>query len=177
MSTRRSPVTGVAANDQTVPRRLRRRRWLIRGGLGLLALLVLIQFVPYGRDHTNPAPTKAVALPTAAQRAIFTKACADCHSFDTEWLWYTNVAPVSWLVQSDVDGGREGLNLSTWDRPQPSIDDVVEAIAGGDMPPLKYTISPYHFNARLSAGEKRELIRGFRALYATQPPAIGQRGG
>lgn len=153
------------------------RRYVGRGALVLVGLLLVIQLVPYGRDHTNPPPTKQVALPTARQRELFQIACQDCHSYNTQWLWYSNIAPVSWLTQSDVNGGRESLNLSTWDRPQPELGDVVEKIESGEMPPLKYWISPYHWNARLSATEKRQLAAGFRALYARDPPPIGSGGG
>ena len=159
--------------DLPPPRRRRLGRFLGSVALVALAALLLIQLVPYGRDHTNPLPTKQVALATAAQRGLFRAACQDCHSYDTDWLWYTNVAPVSWLVQSDVDGGRERLNLSTWDRPQPDLGEVVEQIQGGEMPPWQYWISPYHWNARLSASEKRQLVTGFTALYASDPPPIG----
>jgi mono/diheme cytochrome c family protein len=152
------------------------RHYVAIGALALLAVLLLIQLVPYGRDHTNPRPTKQVVLATAAQREIFRTACQDCHSYQTTWLWYSNVAPISWLVQSDVDGGRERLNLSTWDRPQAELGDVVEAIQGGDMPPAKYWISPYHWNAKLSDADKRKLIAGFRALYASDPPRMGGGG-
>ena len=138
-------------------------------------LLLVIQLVPSGRDHTNPPPTKQVALATPAQREIFRIACQDCHSNQTTWLWYTNVAPVSWLVTSDVHGGRERLNLSTWDRPQADLDEVVEQIQSGEMPPLKYWVSPYHWSARLSDVQKRELIAGFRALYRLDPPQV-ERG-
>ena len=157
------------------PRRGAHRYFAI-GALGVLALLLLIQLVPYGRDHTNPAPTKQVALATANEREIFRSACQDCHSYNTDWLWYTNVAPISWLVQSDVNGGRERLNLSTWDRPQPELGDVVEAIQGGGMPPVQYWISPYHWSAKLSDADKRRLIAGFLALYAKDPPPIGGGG-
>jgi hypothetical protein len=149
------------------------RRYVALSALGILGLLLLIQLVPYGRDHANPQPTKQVALPTAAQRDIFRNGCQDCHSYNTDWLWYTNVAPVSWLVQNDVNGGRERLNLSAWDHPQPELGDVEEAIQGGGMPPIQYRLSPYHWSAKLSDTEKRELIAGFRALYAKDPPPIG----
>ena len=79
-------------------------------------------------------------------------------------------------MQSDVDGGRERLNLSTWDKTQPELADVVEAIQGGGMPPVQYWISPYHWNAKLSDAEKGQLIAGFRALYAKDPPPIGGGG-
>lgn len=141
------------------------------GLLGLAALLALAQAVPYGRDHANPPVTKAARFqdPKAAQ--LMAGACADCHSNLTKWPWYTSVAPVSWIVQSDVDGGRERLNFSEWDKPQPAVDDVVETITEGDMPPLKYTIAPNHASARLSGSEKRTLVDGLRRMYATDPPA------
>ena len=177
---RRSPagsVPGMAEpalqpSSGSAPRGRRVRRLVGPLALALLVLVVVIQLVPYGRDHSNPAPSKEVRLETAAQRELFRSACQDCHSDRTEWPWYTNVAPVSWLVQSDVAGGREHLNLSAWDKPQAELDDVVEEIQDGEMPPLKYWISPNHWDAKLNAKERRELIAGFRQLYATDSPPI-----
>jgi len=166
----------VAAEPSSDPRRRSARHYIAVGALALLGLLLVIQLIPYGRDHKNPLPTKPVALPTVKQREIFRSACQDCHSYNTDWLWYTNVAPISWLVQSDVNGGRERLNLSAWDRPQPELGDVIEAIQGGGMPPVQYWLSPYHSNAKLSDADKRELIAAFRALYAKDPPPIGGGG-
>lgn len=142
----------------------------IRGGLVALAVLVLIQAVPYGHDHTNPPVTQAAKLDPGT-RAILTEACADCHSNLTRWPWYTNVAPASWFAKSDVDGGRETLNFSEWDRAQPAVDELAEVIASGQMPPTKYRILPNHAKARLSDAEKARLIAGLRRLYATDPPA------
>jgi hypothetical protein len=159
--------------DPSPPRRRRLRRTFGIVALVLLVPLLLIQLVPYGRDHANPPPTKQVALATAAQRDLFRAACRDCHSYETDWLWYTNVAPIAWLVQSDVDGGREHMNLSTWDQPQPDLGEVIEQIQSGEMPPWQYWVSPYHWNARLSATEKQQLAAGFRALYASDPPPVG----
>ena len=168
-------VLGMA--ETTVPPRRRPvRRYLLMGALALLGLLVVIQFVPYGRDHANPPPSKQVALSTAAQRELFKTSCQDCHSDQTDWLWYSNVAPVSWLIQNDVEGGREHLNLSAWDRPQAGLDDVVEAIQGGGMPPIQYKLSPYHLSAGLSAAEKRQLVAGFKVLYGADPPPPGGGG-
>jgi hypothetical protein len=165
----------MAGRSSPSRRPRRARTYLGAAALGLLGLLLVLQLVPSGRDHTNPAPTKQVVLGTAAQREIFRTACQDCHSYHTNWLWYTNIAPVSWLVQSDVDGGRRRLNLSAWDKPQAELDEVVEQIREGEMPPLKYWISPYHWDAKLSDADKRRLIAGFRALYATDPPPAERR--
>ncbi len=148
--------------------------WVALGGLGLF---VLIQLVPYGRDHKSPPVTKAAVFQSAAVQQMVTDSCADCHSNLTEWPWYTHVAPASWLVQNDVDGGRKIMNLSEWDKPQPPLDEVVEKIESGAMPPLKYKVMPNHSKARLSSKQKQQLVAGFRQLYATQPTAVRQGGG
>ena len=152
------------------------KRLLFLGVIAGLAVLLLIQLVPYGRDHSNPAVTHAATFSSPKVRQLAADSCNDCHSNLTKWPWYTNVAPASWLVQNDVDGGRSVMNLSEWDKPQPELDEVVKQISGGGMPPLKYRIMPNHSGARLSESEKRALIAGFRQLYSTQPPTIGRKG-
>ena len=152
------------------------RSYLPRILLGGVALFALVQLVPYGRAHANPKPTKSAMLAGPKAQQIFTDACADCHSYKTKWPWYTNVAPVSWLVTHDVDGGRNALNLSAWDKAQVSVDDVAEKIKSGSMPPLQYKLSPNHANARLSDKEKAILIASMRGLYATDPPAGIKQG-
>ena len=81
--------------------------------IGLLLLaFVAIQLVPYGRDHDNPAVIAEPNWDSPQTRDLFMTACGDCHSYETEWPWYSNIAPVSWLVQHDVEEGREKLNFS-----------------------------------------------------------------
>ena len=146
-----------------------RRPLLLTVGI-LAGLFVLLQLVPYGHDHGAPPTTKQARLTGAADR-IAASACNDCHANTTRWPRYTNVAPASLLVVNDVKGGREHLNLSRWDQPQPDLGEVVEAIDGGGMPPAQYKL--IHGDARLSAADRRTLIAGFRALYANDPPPAG----
>ncbi|MBK5232775.1 MAG: heme-binding domain-containing protein [Thermoleophilia bacterium] len=140
----------------------------------LFAVFLLIQLVPYGRDHANPPVTASPKFQGAGTKALFSTSCGDCHSNLTEWKWYSNVAPVSWLVQSDVDEGRETMNFSEWDKPQPAVDELVEQITEGEMPPGKYTI--LHSNAKLTDAEKKALVAGLIATYASDPPG-GIKGG
>jgi hypothetical protein len=63
---------------------------------------VLIQLVPFGRDHTNPVVTAEPRWDSPVTRELADRACFDCHSNETEWPWYAGVAPVSWLVYRDV---------------------------------------------------------------------------
>lgn len=150
------------------------KKILLWGAGGVVALFLLIQLVPYGRAHDNPPVTKAAALPPAA-RSVMASSCGDCHSNLTTWPAYSNVAPVSWLVQKDVDEGRQKLNFSEWDHPQPGLDEVIEKITSGEMPPTKYTI--LHPGAKLSAAEKATLVSGMRRLYAADPPPAGRADG
>jgi len=138
-------------------------------GVGLFGL---IQLVPYGRNHSNPPVLAEPRWNTPATRTLAAKACFDCHSNLTTWPWYSNVAPVSWLVQGDVDGGRSQFNFSEWTKPQDvSIGDAVDAIRGGSMPPAIYRLM--HPTARLSGTENDALIKGLVATFAADPPKGG----
>jgi hypothetical protein len=127
----------------------------------LLALILLIQLVPYGRNHQNPPVIQELAWPDSETRAIAQRACYDCHSNETVWYWYTNIAPVSWLVQRDVEEGRSKLNFSEWGRGEQEVGEIGEIIQSGEMPPLQYTL--IHGNARLSTNDKALLLNGLSA--------------
>lgn len=133
-------------------------RWT--GGL-VLGLLIIIQFVPYGRNHTNPPVRQEPVWDSPQTAALARRACFDCHSNQTVWPWYSNIAPVSWLVLRDVDEGRSKLNFSEWDLPQKDAEEAAEQVQKGEMPPWFYL--PAHPQARLSTQEKQALIRGLQA--------------
>jgi hypothetical protein len=122
----------------------------------LLLAAVLIQFIPFGHDHSNPPTTKEPAWDSLQTRELFRRACFDCHSNQTGWRWYSYIAPVSWLVERDVNQGRRHLNFSAWDRPQKHADHVAELIKDGEMPLWFYV--PLHPSAKLSEQEKSALI-------------------
>ena len=82
-------------------------------------IFVGIQFVPYGHDHTNPPVTQGPKWDSPETEKLMRGACMDCHSDETVWPWYSNVAPVSWLVQKDVVQGRAYLNVSELDQGTP----------------------------------------------------------
>ena len=129
-----------------------------RAALGLTGLLVAIQFVPIRRD--NPPVTSPVQAP-AAVRAILDRACADCHSHNTVWPWYSRVAPASWLVARDVHEGRRFLNLSEWASYSTAerwkkLALLSTIVQRGDMPPWFYT--PLHPAARLSDEDISTLV-------------------
>lgn len=144
-------------------------RW---AAVSIAVVLLAAQLVPYGRDHSNPPVTAEPTWDSPQTRLLTMTACGDCHSNQTTWPWYSNVAPISWLVQSHVDGGRSSLNFSTWDKPQDtSAGDIVEAIRGGSMPPWDYKLM--HRSANLSSAQQAALIRGLTATLAASPPVGG----
>ena len=77
---------------------------------------VAIQFIPV--DRSNPPVEEEIVVAPQLQ-AILKRACYDCHSHETIWPWYSQVAPASWLLAWDVHEGREELNFSTWNRYSP----------------------------------------------------------
>jgi hypothetical protein len=91
---------------------------------------------------------------SAQTRELTARACFDCHSNETVWPWYANIAPASWLVQRDVDKGRKKLNFSEWERPQEEADESAKSVQKAKMPPWYY---PW---AQLSAAEHQALVRG-----------------
>jgi len=142
------------------------KRWLLRLIVVGAILFVAIQFVPYGRAHDNPPVTQAVEWDGPRTEQLFDDACADCHSNETEWPWYSNIAPQSWLVQRDVDAGREDLNVSELGQEQDKLEDLIDVIADDEMPPQRYTF--LHPEASLSDAEKRTLIDGIAQTFGDE---------
>jgi mono/diheme cytochrome c family protein len=145
---------------------------VVLGGVGLFAL---IQAVPYGRTHGNPPVVRAAKWPAGSGEQLAQQSCYDCHSNLTKWRWYSNIAPVSWLVQHDVDDGRGTLNFSDWNRGQPGLADLIEKVSNGEMPPTQYTL--IHPSASLSSSERSQLEQALTRLYAHDPPPAGVLAG
>ncbi len=124
----------------------------------VVVVLIAIQFVPYGHTHTNPPVIAEPHWDSPETRALFQRACFDCHSNLTSYPWYAHIAPMSWLLQRDVSGGRQHLNFSEWNRPQRHAKDVAEQVDSGSMPLWFYL--PMHPAARLSPAEIQELVAG-----------------
>ncbi|MBK9383713.1 MAG: heme-binding domain-containing protein [Planctomycetes bacterium] len=139
------------------------KKLFLYGAGAMLGLLAFAQLVPYGRAHTNPPVVREPRWDSPRTRELAVRACFDCHSNETRWPWYSNVAPVSWLVQRDVDEGRAALNFSRFDQSQKEAHESAEAVLEGEMPPWFYL--PTHPEARLTADEQAELVRGLRATF------------
>lgn len=146
---------------------MKKRVWslLLIIPLGVIALFLLIQAVPYGRQHVNPPVVQEPKWASPEMRAMTQRACFDCHSNETVWPWYSNVAPVSWLVQHDVEEGRSKVNFSEWDA-SVEVDEIIEVLQDGEMPPLQYF--PMHPEAKLSDAERTQLVDGWKQVMTSK---------
>lgn len=128
------------------------------------AFLLVLQLVPYGRDHTNPPVVAEPQWDSPQTRELAVRACFDCHSNETVWPWYSNVAPLSWLIWRDVVRGRDRVNWSEWGSGEgEGGHESAETIHDGSMPPPFYT--PLHSSARLTQEELDALAAGMQATF------------
>lgn len=131
--------------------------------LVVIGAFVLIQIIPYGRSHTNPAVVQEPAWDSPQTRELAVRACYDCHSNESIWPWYSNIAPASWLVQRDVDEARQIINFSDINANRIEGDELLEVISESEMPPMQYTL--IHKDAVLTPEEQSSLINGFRNTF------------
>ncbi len=138
------------------------RAWLRRGVVVAGAGFVALQLVPYGWWHENPPVVDPTPWPDEVSADLARSACYDCHSNETDWPIYSYVAPMSWLVRRDVERGRDELNFSDWDDAEGELDDAIETVLEGSMPPRQYSL--LHAGARLSDHEVGLLVAAMQAL-------------
>jgi hypothetical protein len=123
--------------------------------------------------HTNPSfssdqAMEAIIVTPPEVRATLMRACADCHSNETKWPWFSYVAPTSWFVVGHVNKGRRYINLSTWVRPgkEPvdSIDRlnaICKEVRNGDMPLMSYKL--IHWESWLSTADVARICEWSKA--------------
>jgi hypothetical protein len=148
----------------------RYKKVLLIAAAAPIAMLAVIQLVPYGRDHSNPRVIAEPKWDQPTTRALAVRACFDCHSNQTRWPWYSHVAPMSWLVQNHVDEGRNVLNFSDWPRASQEAGDAAETVLEREMPPRSYLLM--HPEAVLSAQERQALADGLTATLGPAEQAV-----
>jgi hypothetical protein len=123
-----------------------------------LVIFGLIQLVPVQR--TNPPVQTTVNWDSPQTQQLWDRACADCHSNQTQWPWFTAVAPGSWLTASHVNAGRQRFNISVRSG---RAGESVQQIRSGQMPLADYVL--IHPNANLTDAEKQELMQGLQKTF------------
>lgn len=143
--------------------------------LVVVIVVVGIQFVPV--DRSNPPVQAVVAAPPEVYE-VLERACFNCHSNQTEWPWYSHVAPVSWFVVGHVHEAREHVNFTEWNTLSPGdqadkIRECWEEVEEGGMPLASYRLM--HPEARLSDADKG-LIRDWARVAGADHGGADENG-
>jgi hypothetical protein len=146
----------------------------------LLLALLLIQFIRPSQD--NPPTDQAqsfqqVANPPAEVVNVLKSACYDCHSNETVYPWYSQIAPFSWWLANHINEGREHLNFSTYGQISAEdkgkvMEEIAEVIQKNEMPLASYTW--LHPEAKLSEAQKNMLMQWANSPGAGQENSAGE---
>lgn len=152
----------MSENEVTTNRR--NSRIILYVVIVLIVIFGLMQVVRFIVPHfklDNPPVTYTVNWDSPETEQLWNTACADCHSNETVYPWYSYVAPVGWFVAHHTHEGRENLNISTGHHIE--VDEMLEEIKEGKMPLSSYTL--IHTDARLSESETEALVSGLQATF------------
>jgi hypothetical protein len=152
-------------NDRTerVPATRRGRKALLAVAAAVVFTGIGLQLVP-APPRTNPPVVKEKTIAanvslTPEVSGVLGRSCANCHSNDTVWPWYSHAAPVSWILGKHVNGARKVMNFSEWPAdPADGIADLTAAcvdMESGRMPPASYSL--IHPESRVSAAEAKTV--------------------
>jgi len=128
----------------------------------LIAIFAVFQFIP-SYEKSNPKVDKSKEIKASKEvMAILKRSCYDCHSNETTWPWYADVAPMKWVVRRDVSQGRKALNFSEWedykDEKKQELKKQIYRSINFAMPLPQYLW--LHPEAKLSVEDKK-IIRNF----------------
>jgi hypothetical protein len=136
-------------------------------GIGLLVVLVLIQFIRPAKNSAPGLSANDISLTYASMpkdvHALLVKKCYDCHSHSTQYPWYASVQPMAWWLNSHIEEGKEHLNFSEFknydqDKAAEKLEEVSEAVTEGWMPLDSYTM--IHKEAKITP-QDAELINSW----------------
>ena len=128
-----------------------------------LLALVVIQFirpdkneggyegVSYFENETKPSPSVA---------GILKENCYDCHSNQTNYPWYAEIAPVNYWLADHVNDGKKHFNVSAWNdysikKKEHKLEELLEMVEEGEMPLDSYT----WLHGNLSEDDTTQLIQ------------------
>ena len=132
--------------------------------LTLFVVFVLIQF--YRPDRNSVQGNHSVIFITETNpprnvKLALENNCYDCHSDNTEYPWYDNVAPISFWMANHINKGKKHLNFSSWEtydtqKKEHKLAEIIEMIETKEMPlPLYMWI---HESANLTAEERDGIV-------------------
>jgi len=134
----------------------------------ILVAFVIIQFFPI--DKTNPPVDKGmdfISIKNIQPEIANTirTSCYDCHSNETQYPWYSSIAPASWWLKNHINEGRSHLNFSVFATYEPKrqihkMEECVEMLEKHEMPLESYYLG--HQDAKLTDVQRQDLIKYFK---------------
>ncbi|PHR10676.1 MAG: cytochrome C [Aequorivita sp.] len=129
----------------------------------LLVALVAIQFIRPEKNnggYESVAAFEAETKPSAKVAIILKENCYDCHSSQTQYPWYAEIAPFSLWLDEHIEHGKEHFNVSEWSKysikkKEHKIEELVEMVEDDEMPLRSYTI----IHGDLSQENKKLLLQ------------------
>ena len=99
-------------------------------------------------------------------RALFQRACQNCHSDNTKWPWYSRIPPASWMIAKDVNNARSHVNFSNWgsygvEQREDFLTQIGANVRNGRMPLPRYVF--LHREAVLTAQERQQIYQWSKA--------------
>jgi len=121
------------------------------------AVFLLMQTIRI--EKSNP-PVLSEIVADQSIKPLLRRSCYNCHSNETVWPWYSNVAPAAWLVGSDVKEARRHLNFSEWgtysaEKQHSKLMGIADEMKDGGMPPWYYSV--VHRDSRLTGAEREKI--------------------
>jgi hypothetical protein len=136
--------------------------------LGILAAIIGIQFITVDRTIPEYESSDLLALSGADEYMtnMIKDACYDCHSYESEYPGYANIAPLSIWIQGHIDHGREEVNFSTWGELEREdrlhlLKECAQHVERKEMPLTPFLIT--HAEARITENQRAEMGAWFRS--------------
>lgn len=134
-----------------------------------LIILIIMQFFTIDTsvpEYDQKADFFNTHIATVEMQSLIESACYDCHSYQSKYPWYSNVAPISWWLEDHIEDGRKHLNFSRWSeydfkKADHKLEETVEMLEEKEMPLQSYTL--LHSEANLTAEQRENLIIWFKA--------------
>ena len=130
----------------------------------LLIAFVVMQFIRPDKnlsEDLTDTQFKQETNPPQEVMGILESTCYDCHSNNTTYPWYNNIAPVNYWIADHIEHGKGHLNFSEWDKydegkKDHKLEEVIETVESAEMPLNEYTWT--HAEARLSESQRKAII-------------------
>lgn len=112
-----------------------------------LAALVIIQFIRPEKNNGGYESVMAFekeTTPSLEVAELLKTNCYDCHSNQTQYPWYAEIAPFSFWLDEHIEHGKGHFNVSEWDtysakKKDHKLEELIEFVEEGEMPLDSYT--------------------------------------